>query len=94
MDSLLVTNQFNRTYAVKNQRLASHLKILKNFASKFEDFYIKHVPREDNTKVNTLANLGSAFMIHPYIKIPICHLLRPVIEDTRNKLKYNLPMRN
>lgn len=62
------------------------MNILKNFASMYEYFNIKQVPREDNIEVDALANLSSAFKIHPDIKIPISHVTKPAIEDTKEEL--------
>lgn len=49
--------------------------------SKFQDFIIKQVPREDDTKVDALANLGFAFMIHHDIKISVSYVIMPIIEN-------------
>lgn len=57
MDSLLVSNQFNGVYVVKNEILASYSKIVKNLASKFQDVDIKQVPREYNIEAYTVTNL-------------------------------------
>ena len=40
VDSLLITNQFNGSYTVKRERLASYLDIVKKLASKFQNFKI------------------------------------------------------
>lgn len=56
-------------------------------ASKFQYFVIKQVPGEDNKKADTLANLGSAFNIHPNTKIPIFYVIKPAIEDTKEEVE-------
>ena len=61
--------------------------MLKNLASEFETFRPNQVPREENAKVDALANLRSSLRIPPKTKIPIIHILIPIIEDLTKKLK-------
>lgn len=56
-------------------------------ASNFHDFDIKQVPREDNTEVYGLGNLGSTFKIHPNINILISYVIKPAMEDTKEEVK-------
>lgn len=55
------------------------MDMVKNLASKVQNFDIKQVPREYNTDVYTLANNGFAFKINPKIKIPISIGINPII---------------
>ena len=50
VDSLLLTNHFNGSYAVKGEKLAKYLEILKKLSSYFEIFSITQVPREENAE--------------------------------------------
>ena len=79
VDSLLVTNHFNGSYAVKGEKLFQYLEIVSNLAKDFNFFDIKQVPREDNTEADALANLASALRIPEGTKIPILHILDPAI---------------
>ena len=79
VDSLLVTNHFNGSYAVKGEKLFQYLEIVRNLAKDFNFFDIKQVPREDNTEADALANLASALRIPEGTKIPILHILDPAI---------------
>ena len=81
VDSLLMTNHFNGSYAVKGDKLAKYLEIVKKLSIQFELFSITQVPREENTEADALANLGSALKIPAGTKIPIIHILTPAIDQ-------------
>ncbi|XP_023762453.1 uncharacterized protein LOC111910880 [Lactuca sativa] len=85
VDSLLLTNHYNGSYAVKAEKLALYLAILKKLASEFENFSLTQVPREENTEEDAFANLGSSLRIPPETKIPITHIITPAIETVPNK---------
>lgn len=65
VDSLLLTNHFDGSYAVKGERLALYLKILKKLASEFEALSLSQVPREDNVEAGALSNLLASLRILP-----------------------------
>lgn len=52
----------------------------------FQNLKIKRVPRKVNTEAHTLANLGSAFKIHPDIKIPISYVIKPTIKHVKDEV--------
>ncbi|KAF5774546.1 putative integrase, catalytic core, ribonuclease H domain, ribonuclease H-like superfamily [Helianthus annuus] len=81
VDSLLITNHFNGSYAVKGEKLTKYLEIVKKLALSFVSFSLTQVPREDNTEADALANLGSSLKIPEDISIPIIHILAPAIEN-------------
>ena len=81
VDSLLITNHYNGSYAVKGEKFALYLEVLKEIAATFDFFELSQVPREENTEADTLANLGSALRIPPDTMIPIVHLMIPAIDD-------------
>ncbi|KAJ0947497.1 putative ribonuclease H [Helianthus annuus] len=70
VDSLLITNHFNGSYAVKGEKLTKYLEIVKELALSFVSFSLTQVPREDNTEADALANLGSSLKIPEDISIP------------------------
>lgn len=57
-DSLLLVNQFNGRYKVKEERLQSFLKKIRLKASLFDSLSIEHIPREKNKLADSLANLA------------------------------------
>ncbi|KAK9070324.1 hypothetical protein SSX86_010725 [Deinandra increscens subsp. villosa] len=81
IDSLLLTNQFNGSYAVKGERLTKYLDLVKQLALSFENCSISQVPREENAEADALANLASSLRIPEGVKIPITHILTPAIEE-------------
>ncbi|KAL4581685.1 hypothetical protein LXL04_006212 [Taraxacum kok-saghyz] len=81
VDSLLITNHYNGSYAVKGEKLVLYLEVLKQIAATFDFFELSQVPREENTEADALANLGSSLRIPPDTVIPIVHLMIPAIED-------------
>ena len=55
--------------------------MLKEIAATFDFFELSQVPREENTEVDALANLGSALRIPLDTMIPIVHLMILAIDD-------------
>ena len=82
VDSLLLTNNFNGSYAVKGDKLAKYLQIVKKLARYFEIFSIEQVRREDNAEADSLAYFGSTVNIPEGTKIPITHILEQAIKDS------------
>lgn len=54
-DSLLVANQVNGVYKIKNATLFDYVRRIKKIASNFEEFTIQYVPREQNRVADKLA---------------------------------------
>jgi ribonuclease HI len=80
VDSLLLANHFNGSYAVKGEKLTLYLDIVKKLAENFDSFNIEQVPRQDNVEADALAYLGSTLKMPPDTKIPIIHILTPATE--------------
>ncbi|KAK9073810.1 hypothetical protein SSX86_006404 [Deinandra increscens subsp. villosa] len=79
VDSLLLANHFNGSYAAKGEKLSKYLDVVKDLSLKFETFNIVQVPREENSEADALANLASSLKIPEDVKIPITHVLTPAI---------------
>ena len=60
-DSKLIVNQVCRDYEVRHEDLVSYYKTTIYIAEKFKNFYINHVPRQQNAHADALASLA-AFM--------------------------------
>jgi ribonuclease HI len=54
-DSLLVTNQINGRYKVKNTKLRRYVEEAKNIIKNFNSFVLKYIPREENKIADKLA---------------------------------------
>ncbi|KAM0025918.1 putative ribonuclease H domain-containing protein [Helianthus debilis subsp. tardiflorus] len=80
VDSLLITNHFNGSYAVKGERLIEYLEILKKLAGYFDVFTHEQVPGKDNAEADALANLGLSVRIPEGTQIPILHIMYPAVD--------------
>lgn len=81
VDSLLLTNHFNGSNAVKSERLALYVQILKMLAYTLTNFSLNQTFRKDNARADTLASLGSSLRSPPEAKILIVHIMIQIIEN-------------
>ena len=79
-DSQLVVNQVQGDYLAKDTRMLAYLDEVKNVSRKIKDFKIRQIPREENKKTDTLANLASTFDFVSNRSIPLEFLLNPSIK--------------
>ena len=56
LDSELLVRQINGIYRVKNDRLKTLMKEVKQHLSLFDGYTVKHVPRSENAVADRLAN--------------------------------------
>ena len=66
-DSELVIRQINGRYRVKNASLKPLYQKVKQLQSQFAGFTITHIPREQNTEADSLANIALKW---PPVTIP------------------------
>ncbi|XP_059290353.1 uncharacterized protein LOC132043906 [Lycium ferocissimum] len=59
-DSLLVVNQVNGIFEVKDERMQKYLEKTQVILHRFKEWIMQHVPREQNNEADALANLGSS----------------------------------
>ncbi|KAK3010726.1 hypothetical protein RJ639_012128 [Escallonia herrerae] len=59
-DSQLVVNHVLGDYEARDERMAQYLQLVKTLASKFKNFTIRQIPRDQNTQADTLSRLSSA----------------------------------
>jgi hypothetical protein len=59
-DSQLIVGQVNGEYEAKEDRMAKYLNLVKNAIDWFDEVTLVQVPREQNTKADTLAKLASS----------------------------------
>jgi len=62
-DLNLIVNQVRREYEVRHEDLEPYHNATIYMAEKFENFYIDHVPRQQNTHVDTLASLVASLAL-------------------------------
>ncbi|XP_070029345.1 uncharacterized protein [Nicotiana sylvestris] len=58
-DSLLVVNQVNRSYEVREEKMKRYLYKIHVALHRFKEWNLVHVPQEQNSEADALANLGS-----------------------------------
>jgi ribonuclease HI len=59
-DSQLIVRQVNGEFEAKEDRMAKYLRLVKSIIGWFDEVTLVQVPREQNTKVDTLAKLASS----------------------------------
>ncbi|XP_070041252.1 uncharacterized protein [Nicotiana tomentosiformis] len=59
-DSLLMVNQVNRTFEVREDRMQRYLDKLQVNLHRFKEWTLQHVPQEQNSQADALVNLGSS----------------------------------
>ena len=63
--------------------MVSYLDEVKTMSSKIKNFRIRQIPKEDNKKADTLANLALTFDFISDRSIPLKFIANPSIEVTR-----------
>lgn len=58
MDSELIVRQLEFRYRVRNERLRPFFNRILELRRRFESFAVRHVPREQNSRADQLANLA------------------------------------
>ncbi|RDX84949.1 Retrovirus-related Pol polyprotein from transposon 17.6, partial [Mucuna pruriens] len=67
-DSKLITGQVNGEYQAKDPRLAKYRERAKMMAALFESFKLLHVPRDQNERVDLLANEQRVTWMDPMVE--------------------------
>ncbi|XP_070026530.1 uncharacterized protein [Nicotiana sylvestris] len=85
-DSLLVVNQVNKSFEVREDRMQRYLDKLQVTLHRFKEWTLDHVPREQNSEADALANLGSSVEVAEIIPGTVIQLSRSVIEKGLYKI--------
>ncbi|XP_070014644.1 uncharacterized protein [Nicotiana sylvestris] len=80
-DSLLVVNQVYNTFEVREDRMQRYLDKLQVTLHRFKEWTLQHVPQEQNSKADALANLGSSVEENEISSGTIVQLSRSMIEE-------------
>ncbi|XP_070049730.1 uncharacterized protein [Nicotiana tomentosiformis] len=86
-DSLLVVNQVNRTFEVREEQMQRYLDKLQVTLHRFKEWTLLHVPRDQNSEADALANLGSSVEDNELNLGAIVQLIRSVIEEGHAEIK-------
>ncbi|GFS33317.1 hypothetical protein Acr_00g0027750 [Actinidia rufa] len=81
-DSQLVINLVQGDYLAKDLRMMAYLDEMKAISIKIKDIKICQIPREENKKVDALANLVLAFDFILDRSVPLEFFLNPSIDIT------------
>ncbi|XP_060169359.1 uncharacterized protein LOC132600310 [Lycium barbarum] len=79
-DSLLVVNQVNGTFKVKDDRMQRYLEKLQVVLRRFKEWTLEHVSRDQSNEADALANLGSSVESDRFNSGTVVQLMRSVIE--------------
>lgn len=58
-DSQVVVGHMNEDFQVKDEQLLQYFHKVRQLQTRFRTVHIKHVPRKDNTRADTLSKLAS-----------------------------------
>ncbi|XP_070019951.1 uncharacterized protein [Nicotiana sylvestris] len=80
-DSLLVVNQVNKSFEVREDRMQRYLDKIQITLRRFKEWTLARIPREKNIKVDTLANLGSSVEEDDLLHGVVVQLSKSVVEE-------------
>ncbi|XP_070021910.1 uncharacterized protein [Nicotiana sylvestris] len=80
-DSLLVVNQVNKSFEVREDRIQRYLDKIHVTLHRFKEWTLDHVPREQNSEADALANLGSSVEEDDIVPGTVVQLSRSVVEE-------------
>ncbi|XP_070008432.1 uncharacterized protein [Nicotiana sylvestris] len=80
-DSLLVVNKVNGSFEVREDRMQRYLNKIQITLHRFKEWTLVHIPREENSEADALANLGSSVKEDDILPESIVQLSKSVIEE-------------
>ncbi|XP_070030186.1 uncharacterized protein [Nicotiana sylvestris] len=85
-NSILVVNQVNKSFEVREDKMQRYLDKLQVTLHRFKECTLDHVPREQNSKADALANPGSLIEEYDIILGTVFQLSRSVVEAGHAKI--------
>ena len=79
-DSQLVVRQIEDTYEVKGQKMILYLKKVRELLKKFMLVQVRHIPRAENSRADTLTKLETASQEDLSRLTPVEYLAEPSID--------------
>nr|XP_009777714.1 PREDICTED: uncharacterized protein LOC104227218 [Nicotiana sylvestris] len=80
-DSLLVVNQVNGTFEVREEQMQRYMDKLQVTLHRFKEWTLQHVPRDQNSEVDALTNLGSSVEDNKLNSGVVIQLMRSVVKE-------------
>ncbi|XP_070013808.1 uncharacterized protein [Nicotiana sylvestris] len=87
-NSLLVVNQVNKSFEVREDRMQRYLDKLQVTLHRFKEWTLDHVPREQNSEADALENLGSSVEEDDIILGTVVQLSRSVVEKGHAEINF------
>ena len=78
-DSQLVVKQIEDSYEARGEKMILYLKKVKELLKKFMRVQIRHVPRTENSRANSLAKLATSSQEDLDRLVPVEHLSEPSV---------------
>ncbi|XP_070046774.1 uncharacterized protein [Nicotiana tomentosiformis] len=85
-NSLLVVNQVNGTFKVKEEHMRRYLDKLQVALHRFREWTLQHVHRDQNSEADALANLGSSVDDDEFNSETVAQLMKSVVEEGHTKI--------
>ena len=79
-DSQLVVRQIEDAYKAKGEKMILYLKKVRDLLKKFVLVQVRHIPRSENSRADTLAKLATASQEDLSRLMPVEHLAEPSID--------------
>ena len=79
-DSQLVVKQIEDTYEAKGEKMILYLKKVRELLKRFVLVQVRHIPRAENSRADTLAKLATASQEDLSRLTPVEHLAEPSID--------------
>ena len=81
-NSQRVVNQIEDTYEAKGEKMILYLKKVQDLLKKFVLVQVRHIPRAENSRADTLAKLATTSQEDHNRLTPVKHLTKPSIDLT------------
>ncbi|XP_075075859.1 uncharacterized protein LOC142162823 [Nicotiana tabacum] len=89
-DSLLVVSQVNGSYEAREDRMQRYLDKIQVTLRRFKEWTLIHVPREQNSEVDALANLGSSAEEEDLLPRAMVQLIKSVVEEGHAEINFTI----
>ncbi|XP_070036167.1 uncharacterized protein [Nicotiana tomentosiformis] len=85
-DSLLVVNQVNGTFEVREERMQRYLDKLHMTLHRFKEWTLQHVPQDQNSEADALTSLGSSVEDDEFNSGEVVQFMRSVVEEGHTEI--------
>ena len=85
-DSQSVVNQIEDDYEAKGEKMIRYLKKVRELLKKFVRVQGRHIPRMENSWADTLAKLATASQEDLDRRVPVEHLMEPLVDVSSNEV--------